>query len=302
VLLGHDQFANMFLVGVAYQAGALPLPAATIEQAIELNGVQVRQNQQAFRRGRQYVAAPEAFADAVASLTAAVPPAAPSAAERDIIRSVGATAGSELERLITVRISDLAAYQNLGYARDYAAFVARVRAAEEQAAGRDELAEAVARNLFKLLAYKDEYEVARLALDPAAEAAVRAEFGPGARVSYLLHPPVLRALGMTRKLRLGPWFRPGFALLRAGKMLRGTPFDPFGRTLVRRTERELIGEYRAVIEGLLATLSSDTHARCVEIAALPNMVRGYEEVKLASVQRYRARVRELAAAPADVKH
>jgi indolepyruvate ferredoxin oxidoreductase len=296
-LLGNDQFANMFLAGVAYQAGALPLPAAAIEQAIELNGAQVRQNQQAFRRGRQYVAAPEAFAAAVGGLAVTLPRAAgPSAAERDVIRSVGAAAGSELERLITVRIGDLAAYQSLGYAREYAVFVARVHAAEERVACGGELAGAVARNLFKLMAYKDEYEVARLSLDPAAEAAVRAEFGPGAKVSYLLHPPVLRALGMRGKLRLGPWFRPGFAVLRAGKVLRGTPFDPFGRTLVRRTERELIGEYRAIIEGLLATLTGDNHSRCVEIASLPDTIRGYEEVKLANVERYRARVSELTAA------
>lgn len=300
-LLGTDQFANVLLAGVAYQAGALPLPATAIEQAIELNGVQVQQNQQAFRRGRQYVADPEALSAALAALAVTVAPAAgPSAAEKEVIRSVGAAPGSELERLVTMRIPDLTAYQNLDYAREYAAFIARVRAAEEQTHN-GQLAEAVARNLYKLMAYKDEYEVARLSLDPAAKAAIRAEFGPGAKASYLLHPPVLRALGMSGKLRLGPWFRPGFVALRAGKVLRGTPLDPFGRTVVRRTERELIGEYRLLIEGLLATLTADNHARCVEIASLPDMIRGYEEVKLANVERYRARVRELTAAPAPAR-
>jgi indolepyruvate ferredoxin oxidoreductase len=292
-LLGSDQFANMFLTGVALQAGALPLPATAVEEAIELNGVQVRQNLQAFRRGRQYVADPGAFA---AMLAALAPPAAagePTAAERAIIDAVGSAPGSELQRLLTTRVPDLAAYQDLGYARDYAQFVARVRAAEQRIAAGTELSGAVARYLYKLMAYKDEYEVARLSLDPRAKAAVRAEFGPGAKEYYLLHPPLLRALGRKDKLRLGPWFRPAFVVLRMMKPLRGTAFDPFGYTRVRRTERELVGEYRAMIEGALATLSEETYGRSVELAALPDMIRGYEEIKLASVEQYRARALDL---------
>jgi len=148
---------------------------------------------------------------------------------------------------------------------------------------------------YKLMAYKDEYEVARLSLDPRARAAVRGEFGPGAREYYLLHPPILRALGRKNKLRLGPWFRSAFVVLRALKSLRGTAFDPFGHTRARRTERELISEYRAVIENMLASLSQENYGRSVELAALPDMIRGYEEIKLASVEKYRARVRELTA-------
>ena len=290
-LLGSDQFANMFLTGAAFQAGALPLPAGAIEEAIELNGVQVQPNLQAFRRGRQYVADPDAFASV---LTTLAPPAAaqePTAAERAIIAAVGSAPGSELERLITLRVPDLAAYQGLGYARDYAEFVALVGAAERRAAVGPELSVTVARYLYKLMAYKDEYEVARLALDPRHQAAVRAGFGPGAKEYYLLHPPILRALGWKNKIRLGPWFRPAFVVLRRLKPLRGTAFDPFGHTRVRRTERELISEYRAMIEGALATLGQETYARSVELASLPDMIRGYEEIKLASAERYRARVR-----------
>ena len=147
------------------------------------------------------------------------------------------------------------------------------------------------------MAYKDEYEVARLSLAPEATAAVAAEFGPGAKVSYMLHPPVLRALGMKRKLRLGPWFRPAFTTLRAMRWVRGSQLDPFGRTKVRRAEWHLIGEYRAMISGVLATLDGENHARAVELASLPDMIRGYEDIKLASVARYRARARELTAAP-----
>jgi indolepyruvate ferredoxin oxidoreductase len=299
-LLGGDQFANMFLTGVAFQAGALPLPAGAIEEAIELNGVQVRQNVQAFRRGRQYVADPEAFASAVATLAPSAAAHEPTIAERAIIDAAGSAPGSELQRLITTRVPDLAAYQSLRYARDYAEFVARVREAEQRIAAGTDLSVAVARYLYKLMAYKDEYEVARLSLDPRASAAVRAEFGPGAKEYYLLHPPILRALGRKSKLRLGPWFRPAFVVLHTLKPLRGTAFDPFGHTRVRRTERELIGEYRAMIEGALATLSQETYGRSVELAALPDMIRGYEEIKLASAEKYRARVQELTTAPALV--
>ena len=297
-LLGSDQFANLFLTGIAYQTGTLPLPGSAIEDAIELNGVQVHQNLQAFRWGRQYVANPDEFASAVAGLTPAAREQAPTSAERELIDEVGAAPGSELERMLTVRVPDLVAYQGLDYARDYARFVARVAEAEQAVAVGTELSEEVARNLYKLMAYKDEYEVARLVLDPLARAAVRAEFGPGAKEYHLLHPPVLRALGMKRKIRLGPWCRPGFAVLRAMKALRGTPLDPFGRTRVRRTERELIAEYRVMIEGALAGLRSETYAWAVKLAGLPDMIRGYEEVKLANVEKYRVRAGELLAAVA----
>ncbi|MBO0805984.1 MAG: 2-oxoacid ferredoxin oxidoreductase, partial [Nocardiopsaceae bacterium] len=219
---------------------------------------------------------------------------------RDLAASVGAEPGSELERLVTTRVCDLADYQDLAYARQYAAFVARVREAERRAADGTRLSEAVARYLHKLMAYKDEYEVARLSLAPEARAAVEAEFGPGARVSVLLHPPVLRALGMRNKVRLGPWFRPAFVVLREMRRVRGSRLDPFGRTIVRRTERHLIGEYRAMISGALdgldgedAALARENHARAVELASLPDMIRGYEDIKLASVARYRERAREL---------
>ena len=293
-LLGSDQFANMLLAGVAFQTGALPLPARAIEQAIELNGVQVEPNLQAFRRGRQRVADPAAFAQAVAALSGAAPVRRLGEPARRLIESVGAAPGSELHRVISIRIPDLIEYQNLGYARRYADLVARVRAAEDRTVpGEAKLSEAVAEFGYKLMAYKDEYEVARLLVDPQAEAAVRAEFGPGARVSYRLHPPVLRALGLRRKVKLGPWFRPAFRLLRAGKVVRGTKLDPFGHTQVRRAERELIGEYTATVDDLLGQLSPQTYPRATEIARLPDLVRGYENIKLANVAQYRARMQEL---------
>ena len=291
---GDDQYANVLLLGAAYQAGALPLPAEAIEEALRLNGVRVEANLRAFRLGRLAVADPER----IAPLTAAgEEPVRPAAAEWPAdVPPVGAEPGSELERLVRIRVPDLVAYQDAAYARRYAEVVERVRRVEaERMPGSTALAEAVARNLHKLMAYKDEYEVARLSLDPELEAAVRARFGDGARVRYRLHPPTLRALGLRRKLSLGRWFRPALALLVRLRRLRGTPFDPFGRAHVRRVERELITEYLGVVDELLAGLTPGTHETAVRIAELPDLVRGYEQVKLDNVARYRARLAELTA-------
>jgi indolepyruvate ferredoxin oxidoreductase len=152
--------------------------------------------------------------------------------------------------------------------------------------------------LHKLLAYKDEYEVARLHLDPVERAKVVAEFGADAKVYFLLHPPLLRALGMKRKLKLGPWFRPAFATLRAMRRLRGTPLDLFGLPEVRRVERRLPGEYRERVTRALAHLGTggdDVRATVAQIAALPDVVRGYEDIKLRNVERFRAEADRLEA-------
>ncbi|MGH9022558.1 MAG: DUF6537 domain-containing protein, partial [Acidimicrobiia bacterium] len=186
------------------------------------------------------------------------------------------------------------AYQNAGYARRYAELVERVRRVEAQRCpGKGTLAETVARTLHRLMAYKDEYEVARLSLDPTFEARVEAEFGAGARVAYQLHPPALRALGLDRKLSLGPWFKPAFRALRAMRHLRHTPLDPFGRMEVRRVERELVVGYAHLVEEILASLEPATHDRAVRLAGLADMVKGFEGIKLESVERYRARLAEL---------
>ncbi|HEY3014562.1 MAG TPA: indolepyruvate ferredoxin oxidoreductase family protein, partial [Nocardioides sp.] len=228
-IFGDDQFANMLLVGAAYQAGALPIPADAIEAAIRLNGVAVETNLQAFRRGRQYVA------DAAALSRELRGEASPAADEFD----------TELERLVALRTEELTAYQNGRYATAYTEFVERVRVAEEAACpGSTALSEAVARNLHKLMAYKDEYEVARLARGAEVRDLVTEQFGEGAKASWKLHPPTLKALGMKRKLTLGPWFGIVLAMLARMKFLRGTPLDPFGRAEVRRVERRLVAEYR----------------------------------------------------------
>jgi indolepyruvate ferredoxin oxidoreductase len=279
-LFGDDQFANVFLVGAGFQTGAIPLPPDAIEEALRVNGVAVEKNIQAFRRGRQYVADPAA----VLSAAGLDSPATPDTGE------------SPLDRLIRTRSSDLAAYQDDAYARRYLDVVERVRAAEQdKTPGSTALTEAVARYLYKLMAYKDEYEVARLSLEPSLGAGLEAEFGPGARASWRLHPPVLRALGMKRKIALGPWFVPAFRVLRALRGVRGTWLDPFGRTRVRVAERELIEEYLGLVDHLIGGLSPATAGLAVRLASLPDAVRGYEDVKLRNVEAYRQSMAELRA-------
>ncbi|SEB26074.1 MULTISPECIES: indolepyruvate ferredoxin oxidoreductase family protein [unclassified Mycobacterium] len=285
-LFGTDQHANLLLAGAAVQTGALPLPPSVIEQAISLNGAGVKANIAAFRYGRLAVADPTAFAKAAAPQEDPSP--RKSAAVQELVRQVGARPGGELERLLTIRIADLVDYQSLRYAGEYTRYLAFVvRAEQTRIPGSEELSASVARELYKLMAYKDEYEVARLSLDPAVTAMVAAEFGPGARVAYRFHPPFLRALGLKRKISLGPWARPAFRILASGRKIRGSRADLFGLARVRRCERELVVEYREMLDEVLSGLTDTNLALAIEIADLPDMIRGYESIKLANVDRYR---------------
>jgi indolepyruvate ferredoxin oxidoreductase len=250
-------------------------------------------NTQAFRAGRLLVADPSWVSTLKRRRLGAVEtPAALTAGARALVDRVGAD--GELRRLLEVRVPELIAYQDERYAAEYADFVARVRTAEQAALpGETRLSEAVARYLFKLMAYKDEYEVARLHLTADLPRTLAEEFPGGVRVHYHLHPPLLRALGLSRKLKLGTWLDGIFRLLMSLKGLRGTALDPFGRAAVRRVERALPGEYRALIERLLPRLSRDGYERAVQAARLPDLIRGYEDIKLRSVQKFRDEVRAL---------
>jgi indolepyruvate ferredoxin oxidoreductase len=286
-LFGDSQCANVFLLGVAYQLGAVPVAAEFIERAIELNAVAVEANRQAFRRGRQLISAPEDYRRTLAEV----------GGDWSIGDGESSPGGSEaVADLVRRRTDELTAYQNAAYARQYTAFVDQVRAVEAAALpDSTSVTRAVADHLFKLMAYKDEYEVARLSIDPRLTRDVERRFGAGATFSYRLHPPVLRALGMKRKVSLGPWFRPVLAMLYRLRGLRGTPFDPFGRTALRRVERALASEYRELVGRSLDRLSADTVEQVADIAGLPDMIRGYEQMKLANVAEYRAAAARLSA-------
>ncbi len=292
-LFGSHMPANIIAIGAAYQAGLIPIKSDSIEQAIRLNGVAAEANINAFRVGRLTVAEPQWAASLELSRPGAMQMNGthPSVQAQMLLKTV--QTNGTLKKLLENRVPELIDFQNEKYARKYVDFVARVQIAEGKVNGTTKLSETVARNLFKLMAYKDEYEVARLHLKPELNAALEKQFGAGARIAYQLHPPLLRYIGLHRKLSFGRWFEPTLQLLRGLRRLRGTPLDLFGYTKIRRTERALIDEYRTLIEDSLSKLSTDTHNQAVELAGLPDMIRGYEEIKMDNVARFRARVQEL---------
>ncbi len=284
-LFGESTTANNLQLGVAYQLGALPISADAIEQAIELNGAAVEANKAAFRWGRMWVIDPDRVRE-VSVLPEDHLPTLSTALEAAIVeRGLG---DGELGRLVRLRTADLAAYQNQAYAMRYLETLAPVAAT-----GRTELAEAVARYAYKLMAYKDEYEVARLHLESAAKLTVSNAVGDNVKITYNLHPPVLRSMGMKRKLQLGGWFTPVLVGLRAGKRLRGTALDPFGRAKVRKVERALITEYEELVAGIVGVVDDENAALATELACLPDTVRGYEDIKLANVEHYHSEMARL---------
>ena len=292
-LFGDHMAANMIALGAAYQAGALPVSAAAIEEAIVLNGVSVGMNTTAFRAGRLLVADPTALGMLTPRRVGAVE-AAPvlTAQARALVDQVEAT--GELRRLLEFRVPELIEYQDVAYAQSYVDAVKRVAAAERAAVpGESRLAEGVARHLFKLMAYKDEYEVARLHLKAEVDKALADAFPGGATIKYNLHPPILRAMGWKGKIKFGKWFDGVFRMLVAMRGLRGGLLDPFGHAQVRKVERALPAEYRALIDRALVDLGPQSHERAVKLANLPDVIRGYEGVKLANVEKFRAEVRAL---------
>jgi indolepyruvate ferredoxin oxidoreductase len=288
-IFGDGMLTNTFLLGVAYQLGRLPVAAASLEAAIALNGVAVERNLQAFRYGRLFAH----DAAAVRELLGA--PAVTAEEERArYARRLGASyerllaraAGlpAPLRRSLALRVGELIEYQDAAYAGPYVERVLAVHEREREAVpGRAELTEAVVRGLYKVMAYKDEYEVARLLLKDEWRARLQRTF-VSPRVKYNLHPPFLRDRGLRRKLELGGWFRPVLGLLVPMRRLRGTPFDPFGRTEVRRLERELVGWYEELVDEILRELTPATHEVAVRLAATPDRIRGYEQLKVRSAR------------------
>jgi indolepyruvate ferredoxin oxidoreductase len=271
-LFGNSVGANIFLVGYAYQLGSVPLAAASIEQAIELNGEAVEMNKAAFHWGRRAACEP----DAVAALVKPAPEAT----------SDARTLSQSFDEMVARRVVFLTAYQDAAYAERYRRRVQKVRAAEAaRAPGKSGLAEAVGRYLFKLMAYKDEYEVARLYADEAFARQLKIELGGEHQRLYVhLAPPLLarkdKVTGEPKKMTFGPWIFPLFRVLAKFKFLRGTAFDPFGYSTERKTERALVLDYEALIEEVLTQLTPENHHIAVGLAAIPEKIRGFGHVKL----------------------
>jgi indolepyruvate ferredoxin oxidoreductase len=264
-LLGDSIYTNPLLLGYAWQQGRVPLSRAALLRAIELNGVQVDNNKAAFEWGRR-------CAHDMASVSALFKAA-------QVIEFVKKPS---LDEMVVKRVEFLTGYQNAAYAAQYKAFVDKVRTAEAPLTATNKLSEAVARYLFKLMAYKDEYEVARLHTDPAFVAKIDGMFEGDYKLVHHLAPPLLARRndkGELLKQPFGPWMRSAFGVLARLKGLRGTAFDVFGRTEERRTERALIEQYKACIDELLRGLSVERLPLAAEIARLPEEIRGYGHVK-----------------------
>jgi len=262
---GDSVTSNIFVVGMAFQAGALPLPVERLHEAIELNGVAVEANLAAFTLGRQYISDEEGVLAALRRT------------------DHGAGIESPVSRRVLYE-QELEAFDGRKCAEGFRGFVEKTERREIEVVGASgALTAAVEANLFKLWAYKDEYEVARLLLD---EGSRREAEAMGGRVSYRLHPPILRALGMKRKIKLGPWARPGMRLLASLKWMRGHWYDPFGHAKVRKVERRLGKQYIDAMKVILEKLDANNFVEAVRIAELPDQVRGYEHLKLERAETY----------------
>jgi indolepyruvate ferredoxin oxidoreductase len=271
-LLGHSIGANMIMLGFAWQQGFVPLAESSILRAIELNGEAVAMNKMAFAWGRRQAA----------------DPAGVEAAIQRRLNVVSAPPAASLEETIERRVSYLTSYGGPSTAARFLALVAKVKAAERaKRPGQTSLTEAVARNFAKLLAIKDEYEVARLYSDGVFARELAQTFDGNLKLRFHLAPPILaprNSRGEPRKIVVGPWMMRGFKLLAALKGLRKMPFDIFGFTKERRAERALINDYEELLAEVLAGLTYENHALAVALASIPDRIRGYGHVKTQSLQ------------------
>jgi indolepyruvate ferredoxin oxidoreductase len=281
-LLGDSIATNMFMLGYAFQKGRVPLAEASIMKAIELNGVSIPFNKAAFNWGRS-------AAHDLASVSRLTAPAK----VIEFKRSQG------VDEVIKRRVELLTAYQNAAYAGQYQAVVDKVRAQEATLGKGTRLTEAVARYFYKLMAYKDEYEVARLYTDPAFMEKIGAMFEGDIKLKFHLAPPLLAKRdkqGQLVKQEFGPWMMKAFGLLAKLKGLRGTPLDVFGYTEERKTERALASQYRETVLALLPKLSAGNLAQAVAIASIPEEIRGFGHVKERHLKAAKKKEAELLAA------
>jgi len=281
-ILGNAIGANLFLLGAAWQLGLVPLSLPALERAIELNGVDVKMNTRAFRLGRLSIT----DRDALDSLMR----------EPEVAQPVSGM--DDLESVIDDRCQWLTGYQNAAYASRYESLVRKVMEAEQRVAGAPgDLAEAVARYYAKLLAYKDEYEVARLMTRREFFARLDETFEGDYSLKFNLAPPLLSrrdpVTGRYAKIEVGAWILPAFRMLAPLKVLRGPVFDIFGYSKHRRQERQLIVEYEQMIDDLLGRLRPDNLETAARLASLPEHVRGYDVVKDTSVEEARILGRDL---------
>ncbi len=272
-LMGHTVYANVFMLGYAWQQGLVPVSEAALVRAIEINGVNIEENKHAFMWGRLAIEDPQ-YLDDAASLPEEVSIQLP------------------LDQLIDHRSTLLFQYQNQAYADVYKEIVGKFCAAELTLHKEEQkLSRAVAIYLYKLMAYKDEYEVARLYSNGEFQKKLKAAFQGDYKLSFHLAPPIfnrgLDALGRPKKMRFGAWMLPLFKVLARGKFLRGTSLDPFGWLTERREERAVLEEYQALLQEILSNLRPENLDAAIRCASLPDQIRGYGPIKSAAIADFR---------------
>jgi len=270
-LLGDHISTNVFLLGFAYQKGYLPLKTASLEEAIRLNNVAVEMNLRAFAWGRVAAHEPDRLVELVGPQNSSDAPA------------------FNFDQFIETRVQDLTAYQNAAYAERCRSHIESVIAAEEKVdPGRLNLAEAVARALYKLMAYKDEYEVARLYTDGRYLEKLRAQFDGDYKLKFNFAPPLFaakdRVTGQPLKKEYGAFMWQALKILAPLKILRGTPLDPFGYLAERQEERALIRDYENLLDEIVAGLAPDNYQTAIELASLPLQIRGFGPVKTRAIE------------------
>ena len=272
-LTGDSIGANIMLLGYACQKGYLPVKRESLEQAIADNGVAVAYNLRAFTLGRLMAHAPEKVEELM---------------EEGFLCAQWSVESEDLEQLVGRRYRDLTDYQDEAYARQYLKFVQEVRSAEAVLGDATAITEAVARNLYKVMAYKDEYEVARLYTDGNWLRSIENQFTGDYSIKFHMAPPLISKrdpeTGELQKREFGPWMYRALQVMAKLKFLRGGALDVFGYSGERRAERAFIGQYKAQVRDAVAQLSQDTHATAIEIAALPEQLRGFGHVRQANME------------------
>ncbi len=290
--------ANFIVIGAAYQSGCISLNADSILEAIRINGVAVQRNQDAFNIGRKVASDPSwtLSLDLYRSGNIDVKPEL-NDVSKSIIKKLS-KADNALKEILEFRVPELIDYQDVEYAEQYISFVKKIHNAEKSNHSSSLLTQNVAKYLYKLMATKDEYEVARLSLKAEVNTALNQEFGKSARIYYMLHPPFLKGFknipilnkipGVKNKIALPRWFRYGYIVLRKMKFLRGTRFDfmSWFSSDVRQSDREILHHYKTTLINNIDKISNGGYADLVKFSELPDLIRGYEEVRLSTVETY----------------